>query len=394
MLSMIRVLLQVCTPVVAFCPLYGILLLGLSCLLPACQSSPPPPTPTVDTLPPPIEAPALTQISGLPVTLVVRLGEVTIHEAPQENAPVLYTALAGDSLPFTNRITAIPTALIIDGLPYREPWLRVLLPNDSLGWIYGGAVQFNAQQQPALTKAVLYPRAQEQFGASLTQQMGIYRQEFQGVSTLPGFRTVYTRAHLLKDSLETLMTAYAQRTPESVPNFFWINELLPGFLVHYIPEKRRYYLFKNLTSWRQAAFQTVEPEDDAFVEVLLTTWASDSIAYYYYGWQLPVDGLGLCSLLGSGVHKNVLDRLEQNLDSNSYFQPELQSLRQAVIYDMSISTQYWMPLPAVLAELDSILATSYVCLQTNDRIALSTKRQLLETPAAHQIAVNLFEGVE
>lgn len=393
---MIRVLLQVCTPIVAFfCSLYGILLLGMSSLLPACQSPTPNPPPAVDTLSPtPVEAPALTPISGLPVTLVVRLTEATIHQAPQESAPVLYTAVAGDSLPFTNRITTIPTALVIDGLPYREPWLRVLLPNDSLGWIYGGAVQFNAQQQPALTKAVLYPRAQEQFGASLTQQMGIYRQEFQGVTTLPGFRTVYTRAHLLKDSLETLMTAYAQRTPKTVPNFFWLNELLPGFLVHYLPEKRRYYLFKTLTSWRQAAFQTVEPEDDAFIEVLLTTWATDSIAYYYYGWQLPVDGLGLCSLLGSGIHKNVLDQLELNLDSNSYFQPELQSLRQAVIYDISISTQYWMPLPAVLTELDSILAAPYVCLQTNDRIALNTKRQLLETPDAYQIAVNLFEGME
>lgn len=372
---------------------YGLILLGMSSSLPACQSSAPPQS--VDTLSSlPDKAPALIPLTGLPVTLVIRLDEATIHQAPQQNAPIIHTALVGDSLPFTNRITTIPTACVLDGLPYREPWLRVLLPNDSLGWVYGGAVQFNAQQQPALTQAVLYARAEAQFGNSLTQQISIYRQEFEGVTTLPGFRTLYTRAHLLKDSLETLMTAYAQRTPMQPPNFFWLNELLPGFLVHYLPEQGRYYLFKTLAHWKAAAFQTVEPEDDAFIEVLLHTWPADSIAYYYYGWQLPVDSLGLCSLLGSGLHRQVLDLLEQSLDSSGYFQLELQDIRQAVVYDMSVSTQYWMPLSTVLAELDSILTAPYTCLQSNDRIALQTKRQLLESPDDHQIAVNLFEGVE
>lgn len=361
----------------------------------ACQPSNPSPPPVIgsdSTTTPSIDTLTFETLTGLPVTLVVRMASTPIYEAPRLNAPVLQTALEGDSLPFANRMTTQRIPQTLQGLSYEEPWLRVLLAENQLGWVYGGAVRFDAYRQPALTQALLYPRAERLFGASLTRQLGIYAQEWQASRTLPGFRTLYSRAQLLKDSLEAQMTAYVQRTPEVVPDFFWLNDLLPGLLVHYLPKEERYYLFKELAAWRRVAFQTAKEEDDKFVEVLLSAWPSDSIEYRYYGWQLPVDSLGLSSLLGSGIHLQVLDRLALTLDSNAYFKEELKGLREAVLYDVSTSDAYWMPLPAVLSELDSILGRSYPFLTSGDLVALQTKRQLLESPEKNRIVVNLFEG--
>lgn len=376
--------------------LLGYLLLTLILGSMACQSDAPTPPDLAlkdSTTIVPIDTPSLEVLTGLPVTLVVRVPQTPVYQAPDFLSNVLQTVFEGDSLPFTNRLTTQRKHQTIQGITYHEPWLRVLLPDDQLGWIHAPTVQFDAAFQPELTQSILYPRAADLFGPSIAQQLGIYQQELQTVRTLPGFRALYTRAHELKDSLEMIMRAYAQRSPNYKPDFFWLNDLMPGFLVHQLPEQR-YFLFKELRIWQEAASYTPALEDDQFVATLLAAWPTDSIAYFYYGWQLPLDSVGYCSLLGSGIHEAVLQQLEQNRDSSRYFESELQNLRRDLIYDITTSTHFWMPLPAILTELDSILAHPYTCLEERDRIALHTKRHFLQTPQDYQLIVNLFEGAD
>lgn len=338
-------------------------------------------------------APSIQQVAGSPILLVVRTASAKVYEYPNFTAPALDTYYKEDSLVFTNRVTTTATIQELEGLQYKEPWLRIILPNQEMAWIHGANISFDAHAQPALADLVLYPRVSNLFSTSLAQKIGIYQQEMPRTGTLPAFRTLYSRAQLLKDSLEFHLDHYTYNHPTAAAtDFFWLNDLFDGLLLHYVPEQNKHYLFRDFKKWRQLSEQTASLADDAFVEVLLATYPADSIGYHYYGWLLPWEEDNVCSLLGSGIHQNVLNKLAIALDSNSYFLPELQVIKDAVLKDLTTASDYWMPLQAVQSELDSILQKNYPFLDTGDRIALKTKRSFLDAPGKHAIVLNLFEG--
>lgn len=334
------------------------------------------------------------QVPGKPVILVVRTNTAKAHQQPDFEAPIVGHYQKEDSLVFTNRVTQELSTQLVEGLPYQEPWLRIILPNQEMAWVYGAHVDFEAAAQPALADLVLYPRVAALFGEELAQQMGLYQKEIPLTGSLPAFRSLYSRAQLIKDSLEQQLTNLQLAHPNLSPNFFWLNGLLQGLTLHYIPEQNQYYLFRDLKQWLSISQQTPALADDAFLEVLLASYPADSMAYYYYGWQLPLEDKGWCSLLGTGIHEQVLEKLDSAWDSSSYFLPELQTIQQAVLEDIATSNQYWMPLPAVQKELDSILQREYPFFTRGDWVALKTKRAFLTAPQEHDLVLNLFEGEE
>jgi hypothetical protein len=337
--------------------------------------------------------PQIIPIDGQPISLVVTTRQAIIRNAPSIEAAEIARRSKGDSLLFTNRISQFNTAIKLEGVAYNEPWLRVILEDNTMGWVYGACINFDARQQVQLKEKVLDQRAVALFGASLAQQIAVYQKEVASVSTLPAFRTLYSRAQILKDSLELQMAIHL-KTAQDLPNFFWLNELMDGLLVHYIEIENKYYLFKDLRVWQSISTQTSAQEDDNFVEVLLATYPTDSIAFYYYGWQLPVDSNTMCSLLGSNIHSDALDKIKVALDSNNngYFNTEINDLKQALIDDIAVAEQYWLPLEQIQDELEKIIKKQYPFLSSGDRIALKTRRQLLQKHVENNIAVNLFDG--
>ncbi|WMX13859.1 SH3 domain-containing protein [Aureispira sp. CCB-E] len=335
--------------------------------------------------------PNILQLEGQPISLVVTTQKAIVRAAPSIEAAEIARFSKGDSLLFTNRISEFNTAMKLEGVAYNEPWLRIILSDNKMGWIYGACINFDATQQVQLKEKVLDQRAVALFGASLAQQIAVYQKEVKTARTLPAFRTLYSRAQLLKDSLEKQMNIYL-KTAHTFPDFFWLNELMDGLLVHYIESQNKYYLFKDLRVWQMISTQTDALEDDQFVEVLLASYPSDSIAFYFYGWQLPVDSTTMCSLLGSNIHIDVLDKIGVALDSNGYFNAEIKTIKQALIDDIAVAEHYWMPLEQIQQELNAILQKKYTFLSSGDRIALKTRRQLLQKHVENNIAVNLFEG--
>lgn len=336
-------------------------------------------------------SPKVIPIDGQPISLVVTTRQAIIRVAPSIESAEIARRSKGDSLLFTNRISQFNTAIKLEGIAYNEPWLRVILEGNTMGWIYGACINFDATQQVQLKEKVLDQRAVALFGSSLAQQIAAYQKEVISTSTLPAFRTLYSRAKILKDGLEQQMAVHLKSAQE-LPDFFWLNELMDGLLVHYIEEENKYYLFKDLRVWQKISQQTMTKEDDNFVEVLLATYSSDSIGFHFHGWELPIDSNTMCSLLGSNIHSQVLDKIEIALDSNGYFNTEIYDLKQALIDDIAVAEQYWLPLEPIQEELNKIIKKKYSFLSAGDRIALRTRRQLLQKHVENNIAINLFEG--
>ena len=369
-----------------------LILLGLS----ACFSDngghavPEPPIDSVTIAPKPLE---ILQIKGQPISLVVITEQAIIRAEPSLEAAEIGRRVKGDSILFTNKISGFNTAIKLEGVPFNEPWLRVILEGNQMGWVYGACINFKASEHPALKKKVLDQRAVALFGRSLARQIALYQKETQSAATLPAFRTLYTRAQTLKDSLEERMNILLRMSDGAeLLDFFWLNELMSGLLVHYIPEHKKYYLFKDFKYWQSISLKTEAAEDDAFVELLLTAYASDSIEYYFYDWQLLVDSQTTCSLLGANIHSKVLDQIGETLDSNGYFKNEILELKQAIVDDISISDHYWLPLESIQSELAAIIKRNYKFLASNDWVEIKTRRQMLDNYQKNNIKIDLFAG--
>lgn len=330
----------------------------------------------------------ILQIEGHPISLVVTTEIALIRSEPSLNAPEIARKVKGDSVVFTNKVTAFNTAMQLEGTPYNEPWLRVILEDSQMGWIYGGCINFKAAEHPALREKVLDQRAIAFFGQSIAQQIAIYQRETQTASTLPAFRALYSRAQLLKDSLEKIMNIYVKNnTTQQLPNFFWLNELMDGMLVHYVAVQNQYYLFRDFKFWKEISLRSIEStKDDAFMDLMLATYPSDSVEYYFYGWQL-LDSNKIYSLLGANIHSNVLGKIELALDTIGYFTNEITILKQAIIDDISISNYYWLSLDKIQQELNAIILRKYAFLKRSDWVEIKTRRQLLLKYVEHHIVV-------
>ncbi len=340
-----------------------------------------------------VDRPDTERLQGNPILLYITTEHAVLRESPDINAPETGRRVKGDSLLFSNKISSFNTEIKLEGIHFNEPWLRVITEGNKMSWIYGGCINFSASEHIKLREKVLDQRAITFFGPSLAQQISIYQKETKSIATLPGFRSLLTRAKTLQDSLGIKMNALLQlHTGEEIPDFFWLNELMDGMLVHYVSEQGRYYLFRDLKFWQNISLKTLEDEDDAFMELMLSAYSSDSIEYIYYSWQLPVDDSTTCSLLGSNLHTEVLNKMSLAIDSNSYFKAEIDELRQALVNDLSICKHYWLPLQAIEEELALIIDRNYVFLDKYNWIAIKSHRQLLLENESNSIKVNLFEG--
>ncbi len=361
----------------------------------ACNSDPlptaPPVLPVADTSP--TKAYQIETVNGQPIALEVIHGQTKLYAEPNQNSAVLKTVELGDTLYFTNQITSQNEEQIIANITYNEPWLRVFFDAQKMAWVYAGNISLEAVQSPLLEERVLLQRAANFFGKNIAQLISIYTKEKKNIQTLPAFRLLYTRASTLQDSIGYKLNNWTKvNASSSRPNFFWLNDLLDGLLLHDVAEEGKFYLFRDLKKWQQYSQKTAAKEDDNFIEVLLSVYQSDSIEYFFYDWQMPLQQGKICSTLGSGVHRQVLDKMEIALDSNSYFEPEIEELKTAMINDISLSAYYWLPLENILSELDTILIKDYKVLNQNDKTELKNRKQLIVQYEKNQIVVNLFEG--
>lgn len=341
---------------------------------------------------------SIQKLSGIPFSVVIIRAKGAVYAQPSIQSKKLIVLSQGDSLVFTNQITTNTTAQLIENIPHNEPWLRVLLGDNTMGWIYGGNIGFDAQKNSVLTEKVLLKRAANFFGENTAELIQIYSKEQENIQSLPAFRLLYSRSSTLQDTIESKLNIWLTKNKENwewdtPPDFFWLNGLLDGLLLHYIKAENKAYLFRDLKKWKNYAETTTDTIDDNFVAVLLASYQTDSIEFNFFDWQMPLNNGKICSTLGSGVHANVLEKINLVLsDSTGYFREETQAIKTALIDDITTVDLYWLSSEQILLELDQVLAKKYSFFDENDRVELKTKKQLILNHKKHNIQVNLFEG--
>lgn len=374
---------------------YSIVIFVGLLLLASCQNRNEEDQPIVEVIDSTTQQIELERVDGMPVNMVVIRDEITVYDNCEEDKKRIATYYRGDSLIFVNELTKGKYHYEQNGISYQEPWIKVILENNTMGWIHGSGVSFESTANATLTDRVLSARAAHLLGESLAQKITIYAKEVNHLQTLSGFRVLVTRAAEISDSVAAKLNTWLKIHPDkSNYDFYWLNELTPGLLLHYIENNQSYALYRDFEQWQKWSQQTAAIADDDFIQVFLTAYQTDSIEYTFYDWEMPIDKGVSCSLLGSDIHSEVLEQMSTMRDTNGYFKIEVEELKQDLINDISLSNRYWLTLESVLEELDSILARNYIILNDNDRVELVNRRQILSNYQQNDIEMGLFESYE
>lgn len=341
------------------------------------------------------EIPNFIKSSTEGILLTISSRQAIIRDEADPTAKEITRYSQGSTIDYLGELTTYTTLMRIQGIDHEEPWLKVKTMDGQTGWIYGGSVRFNGLSDQKLSEMVFDKRLKKTFGEDLSSQIKIYQKEMRDLQTTAAFRMLYKRGAKLRDALEAQLNEKLKLSAsDSLPDFFWLNESLSGFLVHLVDSGRVYQLYRDFAHWNRLAEATTEAEDNLLIAPFLVAYQTDSIEYSQPDWRLALSEEETYSLLGRGLHKATLDALQAALQGSNGFEQELNQLKNKLLDDISLSSDFWEDQDAILEELQAILDTEYEILGKEDLVELSARLKMLKNPDQYDLRTNLFEGGE
>ncbi len=328
------------------------------------------------------------------MALTTNVDAAQLRAAPGPDGKVLLSLPFGAVLYDLGEVSDFTTRINLRGIWFDEPWLKVRTKDGQIGWIYGGALRFQMDDNSATARLLMQKRLQTIFGAALEDSIRNYRLAFHAIQTAEDFANVFRQGTKLRDTMTNIMQERILiQDYDALPDMFWLTEAMPGMVPQLVAEGTSYFLFWNFAILQTIAQRTANTADDGFVAFNITLFPEDSIEYFFPAWFMQTWDYGGSSLLGRGVHYNTLQQIAQQLQQSDLFAKELKRLKARLLNDMTEShVTYWESQEKILAELDRILSADFHILDNADRIALQTRRQQFNDPQQFGIQVNMQSG--
>jgi len=325
--------------------------------------------------------------------LTVNIDNIRLRSTAGEDGDEIARLSKGTEVYDMGEISDFTTKVKLRGIQFDEPWIKVKTDKGVEGWLYAGGLQFDMDNTTQLSETLLAKRLQNMFGKDLARQIKIYRTNYHSAKTSAEFASAYRQGLTVRDSMVSLMeTDISIVDDDKLADLNWLEQTMPGYIVQLAKEGTMYYLFNDYSRFKNKAVTTTGSEDDAMAELLFASFAVDSIEHFFPAWFLQTWDYGGASLLGQGIHLDLLDKME-GINKSKLFQKETNDLRDRLINDISGQhVEYWEPQQRILDELDRILDQDFQQLTKEDVITLETRRKLFEDPKANKIKVNLRSG--
>ena len=293
----------------------------------------------------------------------------------------------GEVSNYTNRIE-------LAGKVYYEPWIKVQTTDKTEGWIFASSANIRMNNAEQLNTFLISKRLHSIFGKDNAARLKVYSQSFDNIHSVEGFASVYKAGCLLRDTMIRLIETKVEIGEEDeLPNLFWLDDAFPGFIPQLVAEGTSYYLFADYRQFLAKANQTPGQEDNNFIDICLQVFPEDSIEYFFPVWNIQTWDYGGHSLLGRGIHKEVLESLAEFSATTDLFKEEVSRIKDDLINDITGQyVTYWEDTEWILPELDSIISAELEIFTPEDLIALQARRKHFEEAEKNGIEVNHRSG--
>ena len=322
----------------------------------------------------------------------VNVDGLQLRAAPGPEGKVIRGLKLGESLTDMGEVSDFTTAVQLRGIAFNEPWLKVKTGKEEEGWVYGGALSFSSKGKSA--SVLLKKRLQTFFGEPLAQQIDAFRSDCETVSSSDALAACFLESAGLIDKLNAKLESGIQiRDSGELPDLFWLERAIPGYIPQLVAEGTIYTLFADYGSWRRKAEETEGKEDDAFFDLCIRFFPEDSIAYFFPTYFIQTWDYGGHSLLGRGIHRQLLSGLDRLFREKSPFTPEILRMKTDLVNDItSAEGTYWEKQEAIIQELQGILEAKYPILDKADLAALSTRLKQFGAPEKYGLVLNQQSG--
>ncbi|MBK8877328.1 MAG: SH3 domain-containing protein [Haliscomenobacter sp.] len=322
----------------------------------------------------------------------VNVDGLQLRAAPGPEGKTIRGLQLGESLTDLGEVSDFTTAVQLRGIAFNEPWLKVKTEKGEEGWVYGGALSFSSGGKTA--SVLLEKRLQTFFGEPLARRIDAFRSDCETVSLSNALSACFLESVGLKDELNTKLESGIQiRESGELPDLFWLETAIPGYLPQLVAEGTVYTLFADYGAWRRKAEETEGKEDDAFFDLCIQFFPEDSIAYFFPAYFIQTWDYGGHSLLGRGIHRQLLSGLDRLFREKSPFIPEILRMKTDLVNDITAAEgTYWEKQEAIIQELKGILEAKYPILDKADLAALSTRLKQFGEPGKYGIVLNQQSG--
>lgn len=329
-----------------------------------------------------------------PAQFQTAVADLRLRETAGEKGVIVAVLPKGAVLEDLGEVSDFTTRVTLRGIHYDEPWIKVKTAAGQVGWVYAGGLNFDPGQNSKTADVLLQKRAASIFGEAYVKRLRAHQRDFAGIRTEQDFARALQESAGLRDTLVRILEKRIQPgSAEELPDLFWAGALFTGYQPQVVAEGTAYYFFCDYRQWAAPARRTTGPQDDLFLDLQFTAFPEDSIEYFFPGWTIQTWDYGGSSLLGKGVHKAVLDKINAQSAPGGLFESLLLKMKEQVIGDITAAeASFWYSPEEALKELDGIIAAKYKVLTQQDVVALSTRRQQLEDPKKHGLVVNARKG--
>lgn len=321
--------------------------------------------------------------------LEVSVGPQALLDKPTPNGTVVTQLAKGSTVEDLNEVSTFNTLMNLQGKELFEPWLKVRTENEQIGWVYAGALTYKHLSSEENDRQKLENRALGLLGEAVYKRIVDYKLSFNSIQNLEEFIQTWNQGIRIRENLQEQLATQLSELP-NIPDCFWLEDLLPGFIIHFDVNQRQYFIFADFSKWGEQAIKTSKELDNAFVDLAFQVYAVDSIEYVDQAWLLPVEEQHTYSLLGNGIHVQILQDIIAFEETPNALQSIVSVWKEALIQDICDPGQaYWMDHASILEEVDRVLALT---LSTNERKAIQERRTQFLDAEKNGIPLNYRSG--
>ena len=343
---------------------------------------------------PPAEEKKIIQTKKKPSQLIVEVDKLRFRDQAGEKGKVLGFLKKGEHLIDLGETSVFTNTITIRGVKYTEPWLKVKTTKGEVGWVFGGAVNFEGLSSSMAALKMRKRKLKTIFGDGLSKRILAYNLRYQNLTDANGMAELYKEGSLLRDSLvEYLRNRIIYENEDTSPDLFWLDKMLPGFVVQLATEGTVYYFFWDYKQLASKAKKTKGKADDDFMNLCLKVHEADSIEYFFSSWFLQTWDYGGYSLLGKGIHEKILRYMDGIYTKEALFATEILNIKEELMDDITNKhIEYWEDQSKILAEIDTIIKADFQILNQQDKIALTTRKKLFANYKKNKIKLNRRAG--
>ena len=307
-----------------------------------------------------------------------------LYDRADFNGDILHVLQKGDQLSDLKEISPFLSKLQLKGEQFYLPWIKVKTKDLQEGWIFPCPLQLRKRE--GKMDLFLMEKQLELMLGNVLDSLELYREQLNAVQSLNDFKALYRLGQQIRS--QWVDSLAQEQWQEEKLDLFWMKNGFPGYVLQLIGGGNRYYWFTNYNYYETIAAQTPSLQDDAFVALQLNLFPLDGIEYFYPSWFLQTQDYGGHSLLGRGLHLQILTSIDSILNVDLSFQSELQLLKSKLLDDITEEeVTYWETKAKIIEELETILNHELDLLTQEDRIMLSAR--LLQFKKSEEFSIRL-----